>query len=460
MTGLLMLIGKYLIGLMGIGLVVVIHEAGHLVAARASGIDVEVFSFGLGPKLWGMTYKGTDFRLSLLPFGGYCRLKGSDDLSQALLQKDKDFTHIEHGSVFSVHPVKRIVTYLSGPLANLLFAILLYAILSSLPYKVLTTEPVIATINDYPSLFSQATSPAYEQGLATGDTVLSLQGEPIRDWEVLEERLLTNVGIQIFTVDRLGETLSIPIEGEKTDQGVRYGLSVIREPIVGSVRPATPEKDAGLKKGDFIIEANGIPVGNDLELLLALALDTEMTELLVLRGDEEMSISFRPDLNERGKGEWNFALASKNRVVKSHPFSISKGWNTAVEITKETLSSLVLLVSGGSKNVRQEVTGAARAALMIGDITTLGLESDARSGLRALWYLLGVVSISLGIANLLPLPAFDGGQVLTAFFEWITGRHIQPKTYWILQLVGIGTVIGIFVFLGYADMLHFLSIRR
>ena len=460
MNSLVMLIGKYLIGLMGIGLVVVIHEAGHLIAARASGIDVEVFSFGLGPKLWGMKYKGTDFRLSLLPFGGYCRLKGSDDLSQALLQKDKDFTHIEHGSVFSVHPAKRIGTYLSGPLLNLLFAILLYAILSSLPYKVLTTEPVIATINDYPSLFSEATSPSFEQGLETGDKVLSLQGEPILDWEALEERLLASEGVQTFTVERSGETLTIPIEGEKTDQGVRYGLSVIRKPIVGSVRPATPEKDAGLKKGDVIIKANGQPISNDLELLLALALDTEMTELVINRDDEEMNISFRPDLNERGKGEWNFALASENRVVKSHPFSIAKGWNTAVQITKDTLSSLVLLITGGSRNVRQEVTGAARAALMIGDITTLGLESDARSGFRALWYLLGVVSISLGIANLLPLPAFDGGQVLTALFEWITGRHIQPRTYWILQLVGIATVIGIFMFLGYADMLHFLSIRR
>ncbi len=460
MSTLVILIGKYLIGLLGIGLVVVIHELGHLVSARACGIDVEVFSFGLGPKLWGRVYKGTEFRLSALPFGGYCRLKGSDDLSQALLHKETSFTHVEHGSLFSVHPAKRIVTYIAGPLFNLVFAILLYATLASLPYSVLSTEPVIATINDYPTLFADASSPAFEQGLLSGDKVLSLQGEAIRDWEELEEILSVSEGKQVFTIERSGETLNLPIEGEKSDGGVRYGISVLREPVVGSVRPATPERDAGLQKGDRIIRANGQPVFHDLDLLLALASDTDETELLVQREGEQRHISFRPDLNEQGKGEWNFSLASESRSVEDHPFSLIKGWETTVKTAKDTLSSVILLISGESSNIRQEVTGAARAALMIGDITALGLESDAGSGFRALWYLLGVVSISLGIANLIPLPAFDGGQVLTALFEWVSGKHIQPRTYWILQLVGIGIIIGIFVFLGYADMLHFLSIRR
>ncbi|MBI9093780.1 MAG: RIP metalloprotease RseP [Sphaerochaeta sp.] len=460
MNSLLTLISKYLIGLLGIGLVVVIHELGHLWAAKACNIDVEVFSFGLGPKLWGIEHKGTDFRISILPFGGYCRLKGSDDLSQALLQKDKDFTHIEQGSLFSVHPAKRIVTYLCGPLLNLVFAILLYSVLAAIPYKVLSTEPVIATINDYPTLFSQATSPAYEQGLLTGDKVLELNGTKIRDWEELERLLADSAGIQLFTVERSGEVFTLPIEGENTGQGIRYGISVIREPLVGSVRPSTPEDDAGLKKGDRILRANGIRITNDLALLAALEADTESSDLLVLRGSQEISVSFRPDLNAQGKGEWNFALASENRSIKAPTFSLLKGWETTARMTKDTLSSLILLIGGKSQDVRQEFTGAARAALMIGDITALGLENDTASGFRALWYLLGVVSISLGIANLLPLPAFDGGQVLTSLFEWITGRHIQPRTYWILQLVGIVTVFCIFVFLGFADMLHFLSIRR
>ncbi len=460
MNSLMIIIGKYLIGMLGIALVVVIHEIGHLIAARACDIDVEVFSFGLGPKLWSKEHKGTDFRISMFPLGGYCRLKGSDDLRAALLQRKKSFTHVENGSLFSVHPAKRIVTYLAGPLLNLLFAILLYAILASIPYQVLTTEPIIAMVDDYPSLFSSSSSPAHAQGLQTGDRVILLNGEEVRDWENLETLLATSEGSQLFTIEREGNTLLVPVKGDKIDQGYRYGLSVIRRPLVGSVRPATPESDAGLLKGDLILEANGVPVANDLDLLVALEQDMEQTELLIQRGTTKKTLSFRPDLDERGKGEWNFALASEKRAVKAPSFSIKNGWNTTLQITEDTLSSLVFLIRGGSKNVRQEFTGAARAALMIGDITSLGLESDKGSGLRALWYLLGVVSISLAVANILPLPAFDGGQVLTALYEWITGRRIQPRTYWILQLVGIGTVLGIFIFLGYADMLHFLTIRR
>lgn len=460
MSSLLALIGKYLIGLVGIGLVVVIHETGHLFAARACGIDVEVFSFGLGPKLFGIEHKGTDFRISALPFGGYCRLKGSDDLSQALLQKDKDFTHVEHGSLFSVHPVKRIITYLSGPLLNMVFAILLYSVLASIPYKVLTTEPIIATVNDYPTLFSSATSPGYEQGLRTGDRVIQLNGTKVSDWEALEALLADSEGLQLFTIERRGKLLNVSVMGEKNELGIRYGLSVARYPIVGSIRPATPESGAGLQKGDRISSANGRRVSNDLDLLVALESNTDQTVLLVQRGDEEFTITFRPDLNEQGKGEWNFALAAYNKSMRAPSFSLANGWDTTVQMAKDTLTSLMLLIRGKSRNVRQEFTGTARAALMIGDITTLGLESNTSSGLRALWYLLGVVSISLGIANLLPLPAFDGGQVLTALFEWITGKNIQPKTYWTLQLVGIVIVVGIFVFLGFADILHFLSIRR
>lgn len=460
MSSLLALIGKYLIGLVGIGLVVVIHETGHLIAARACGIDVEVFSFGLGPKLFGIEHKGTDFRISALPFGGYCRLKGSDDLSQALLQKDRDFTHIEHGSLFSVHPAKRIATYLSGPLLNMAFAILLYSVLASIPSKALSTEPIIATVNDYPSLFSSATSPSYEQGLRTGDKVIQLNGAKVSDWEALEALLADSEGLQQFTIERSGKIMQISVIGERNESGIRYGLSVARSPIVGSIRPATPESEAGLQKGDRIRAVNTRRVSNDLDLLVALESDTEKTELMVQRGDGEFTITFRPDLNERGKGEWNFALAADSKAIKAPAFSLANGWGTTVQMAKDTLTSLMLLIGGKSRNVRQEFTGTARAALMIGDITSLGLETNTKSGLRALWYLLGVVSISLGIANLLPLPAFDGGQVLTALFEWVTGKNIQPKTYWMLQLVGIAIVVCIFVFLGFADILHFLSIRR
>ena len=460
MSNILTLILKYFIGLLGIGLVVLIHELGHLVVARMSGIEVEVFSFGLGPKIWGKEHKGTDFRVSLLPFGGFCRMKGSDDLSQALLKKAKSFTHTEAGSLFSVHPIKRVATYVSGPLFNILFAILLYAILASTPYRVITTEPIIATINEYPSLFGEASSPAYEAGLRTGDKVLALNGNPIQDWEALEDLLAKSKGIQEFIVLRESKEHIFSFAGEPTEIGSRFGLAPAQAPIVGKVRPNTPESKALLKSGDVIIQANGMKILNDLDLLVALPLDINQTRLSVEREGVIEEISFRPNLDENRRGDWNFSLQGKNREAPVPPFSLSNGWNTTLNMARDTVFSLLTILQGRSSDIRQEFTGMARAALMIGDITTLGFEHTSFSGFRALFYLLGVVSISLAIGNLLPLPAFDGGQILIAFIEWISCKRISPKTYWILQLVGMFSVFAIFLFLGYVDVRHFLALRR
>ncbi|MDD3902186.1 MAG: RIP metalloprotease RseP, partial [Sphaerochaeta sp.] len=369
MSNIMMLILKYAIGLLGIALVVVVHEIGHLVVAKFSGIGVEVFSFGLGPKVWGKEYKGTEFRLSLLPLGGFCRMKGSDDLSQALLKKSKSFTHTEDGSLFSVHPLKRMATYLAGPFLNILFAIFLYSILASTPYRVISTEPVIATINEYPTLFGGATSPAFESGLRTGDTVLALNETPIRDWEALEDLLLQSEGIQLFTVLRDSKEIIISVAGELTESGPRYGLSPAQKPIVGKVRPNTPEAEALLKTGDVIVQANGINISNDLDLLVALPLNTNQTTLIVSRDGTNTEISFRPNLDENGRGDWNFSLQGKNREVEAPPFSLQNGWHTTMNMARDTLYALLAIIQGESSDVRQEFTGMARAALMIGDIT-------------------------------------------------------------------------------------------
>jgi len=133
---------KYLIGIVGITVVVLIHELGHLIAARICSIEVEVFSFGFGPRLIGKQMGDFDLRLSLFPVGGYCRLKGSDDVRRSL--RDEGHEHallLEEGSIFAASPIKRIITYLAGPVASFLLAFLIYTILSIMPYEILPPKP-------------------------------------------------------------------------------------------------------------------------------------------------------------------------------------------------------------------------------------------------------------------------------------------------------------------------------
>ena len=461
MSDIAALLVKYLIGLVGITIVVVIHEIGHLAAAKILGIEVEIFSFGLGPKLFGRLYKGTEYRISLFPLGGYCRLKGSDDLSQAIIDKQRFFTHTEEGSLFSVHPSKRVITYLSGPLANLLFAILLYTFLAAIPLQVVSMPCIVATVDDYPELFSGASSPAASAGIRSGDKVLKLNGQAIVDWEDLEARLLESVGKEVFTVERDGEVLDITVIGQSTGQGsYRYGLTVLQEAVVGSVRPNSEEYRAGLRDGDRIIMVNAVPIANHLDLLCALNTAKDTLELTVQRNMQQVAIPFRVKVDERGKADFQFSIAAQTTRQAGKRFNLLEGWNRTTGIIRETLEMFAGLFVQDEENLRSSVTGMARSALLIGDITTLGLEQNMQSGLYALCYLMGGVSISLAIANLIPLPAFDGGQVVIALIEWIRKKQIRPKTYYILQLMGIICIIGIFLLLTLVDIRHFLAIRR
>ena len=463
MIGFAAILMKYLIGLVGITVVVVIHEIGHLLAARANGIEVEVFSFGLGPKLWGKRVKGTEFRISLFPLGGYCRLKGSDDLSQALIHGTRTFTHTEEGSLFGVHPFKRALTYLSGPVANILFSLFIFALLASLPHQLISTEARIATTNDYPLLFPNALSPAYDAGLRSGDLVTRLGSTPIEDWEQLEALLLaSNDGKETFTVLRDGKSLGVDVQAvQEEGTPFRFGLTPLQDTVIGSVRPATAEAGAGLRPSDHIIRVDGQLVANHLDLHSRLIGKTDKISLTVLRNGQEHYVSFIPARDETGNPVFGFSLQARTKDVPAQPFRLADGWETTTRITTQILSALKsLLQRGQAEESTPEFTGMARSALLIGDITALGFEQNTQSGLHALLYLMGIVSISLALANSIPLPAFDGGQIIIALAEWMTKRQIRPKTYYVLQLIGIACVLLIFLLLTLTDIRHFLLIRR
>jgi len=453
----LSLLVKYLIGFLGIGVVVVIHELGHLAIAHICGITVEVFSFGMGPKLWGWQQGRTEIRLSLLPFGGYCRMKGSDDLNRALETKSKTFKQAEAGSLFAVHPVKRLLTYLAGPLSNMLFAALIYAIIQSAPTTVISTKATISTVNNHPAIFGQSSSNADTYGLREGDLILAFDDIPIEDYQSLEKMLAQAAeGFHQFLIQRDGQRLTI--EAQANNEG-RWGIANSIEPIIGQVRTSSPEEKAGLREGDRILSCNGNPIGNNYDLLDSL-LHTKEATMTILRNGKTLEISFIAKSKEDGTGSWLFSLKTNHKVQKGTPFSLIKGMATAWDMFQKTMSSLIALLTGKTTDVRQEFTGTGRAALMIGDITSLGFENHFLSGLRALVYLMGIVSVSLTVGNLLPLPAFDGGQILIALAEIIIHRTISPKSYWILQLAGMCSVIVIFMLMSYVDLRHLYLVKR
>ena len=450
------------IGFLGIGIMVFVHEGGHYLAAKTFGIFVEVFSFGMGPKVFSWKRKETEFRISLLPFGGYCRMRGSDDLTRALESKQKEFEHAEAGSLFSVAPWRRLLTYLAGPVANILFAIVVYTFFSMMSYQTLSDPPRIVVTSDYPALFSMTEQegtgiPATLAGLRTGDEVVRYDGHTIEDYQQLLSLLKASDGSTVsVNVLRDGRQLETTLTPVKKEDGYFFGISAFIEPVVERVTDGSPEQLAGLRPGDRIMTISGVPVTNMLDLASRLLSKPTQITLSVMREGRTLDMEFVPSAHEDGTPTFNFALHSDSKTVEGLGFQegLVHSIGQAFRLVGNTFTSIGDVIMGKA-DIRSSFTGPWRASMMIGDITTQGFADSPKAGVRAMLYLLGVVSISLAVANLLPIPALDGGLIMMSVVEMILRKQVSPRTYLMLQFIGMGCVLLILGFMTFTDMRYF-----
>ena len=250
-----------------------------------------------------------------------------------------------------------------------------------MPYEILSTKAIVTPVNDYPELFgSEATSPAFEAGIRSGDHVLALNGETIvgRNDATLRQTTYS---------DRAMGNPFIVVEGN-SGETYRYGLAVLQETIVGNVRSLSAEKEAGLKKGDRIIASQGETVHNHLDLLSTLRGESRLVTFTVLRDGEKVELSFYPRRGDDGKPIFDFSLLAATKHVKPTSKALTSGVDQTSKILHQTLESIRSLFTGTQRDLRSNVTGVTRSALLIGDIAALGFEQETKQGLHALLYLL------------------------------------------------------------------------
>lgn len=454
---------KYLVGIIGVGFIVLLHEIGHFIAAHIFKIDVEIFSVGFGPKMIGKKIGHTEYRISWFLFGGYCRMKGSDDLTRALDSNNKEFIHVESGSLFAVKPINKFFTYLAGPLTNFIITILLCTFLLATNHQTLSSPAIVTPTDQYPSLFNNQESPAGISGVKPNDKIIKINNQEIEDWQQVVEILNNNKEQYLsLLINRNTKQYNIIVEGiENPDKTYRYGLTPVISTRISSVRFLSPEYKAGLRKKDIILEVNNISVANNLDLLKVFKKsNNNVITMKILHNEEIKEISYTPQLNYDKTTKHNFALYSPTKTIEGLSLNdaIPQGYSMAKNLFFNTINSLLSIIRGNNNNIREVFTGPMRASLMIGNITILGLENNLISGIRAFLYLLAVVSISITIANLLPLPAFDGGQMLISIIEIITRKRISPKNYWICQLFGMICVILLFSFMYFIDFKYFFKL--
>ena len=422
------------LGLLGIGFIIFLHELGHFAAARLMKVDVEVLSYGMGPKLISFHGPKTEYRISVFPFGGYCRMKGSLDLTKALRDDLRSMDRTEAGSYFGTTPVARFIIYFAGPLSNFIIAVLLLAFSASIPVDRLSDPAVITPISEYRTLFG---SDITQASIMKGDILLSSGDHVFPDWQDAEDFIGEHSGERIpVTISRNGEIMETELLPVETEDGYAYGITNLQEAVIG--RSLSPD----FLPGDRVIEANGRSITYVLDLYEVS--DGDFTIIIDRNGER---------LERRIEGN-AFPFAWESNLRKSsetdHPFSY--GISRAAEMAAAALKALGAFFTLHLEDALTVLTGPVKAAESIGGITVLAFSESSLSGLRAFARLLAMVSVSIAVGNMLPIPTFDGGQMLINVIEMVKRRELSPRSYVMLQIAGMVMALIIMILMYSLDV--------
>jgi regulator of sigma E protease len=397
-----------------LGIIITVHELGHLLVAKAFDVRVHAFSIGFGPRMWGFQRGETDYRLSAVPLGGYVKLGG----------EQPDEVTGDPREFLSKPRWQRILVYLAGPAMNVALAILLIAAVFMVGAQIPNFD-VPAVVGD---VIEGSTAAA--AGIQSGDRILTVDGEEVDNWDEVAFALLTSVERPVeLTLERGEERYHAtvtpqPIPGESV--GDLAGLIPKLLPSVTAVEPGSPAEEAGLDAGDQIRWVDGRPVPSVqdfIEYVSARAGETIVLE--VMRGSRRLELPVVPRAEEGGPGRIGVGLGYFQRYGFLESFAQSARYNW--KLVGDTFGAL-------EKIVTRKL--AARSALA-GPIEIARVSGEAaRLGFTQLVYLMGFISISIAIVNLLPIPILDGGQVLILFVESAMRRDLSLRFKELIAQVG------------------------
>ncbi|HEX5080482.1 MAG TPA: RIP metalloprotease RseP [Blastocatellia bacterium] len=387
---------------------IVIHEFGHFIVAKLLGIAVETFSVGFGPRLFGFRLGETDYRISAIPLGGYVKFRGENlELMQGKSEGSVD-------EFLSQPKWKRFLVALAGPVFNLITALLIptAAILYGFQADINDTQQVV--IGEV-----KPASTAEQSGLQRGDRIIAFGGDQNPTWATVDDKVITNLGEDIpVTIDRNGQIINLKVRPRLETRGTEtYGALDIRPPLtyigVAGVQKDSPAERAGLKDGDKITAVNDTPVTSRDQFKRALQDGREVT-ITVRRGQEVLTLKGTPQ-KDGDEYRLGFAMISETQLLKTNSIgtALRFGWDYNMRILKLT-GQVFKQIFTGQRSARNSIAGP----IGIAEQTATAYKIDGWSGVIKL---MGMLSLSLGILNLLPIPVLDGGVILLIIIEGILG---------------------------------------
>jgi len=560
-------------GFIALGLLIFVHETGHFLVAKIFGVRVITYSFGFGHRLFGIRHRGTDYRVSLIPFGGYVRMWGADPFEveeqEAEAEAEADLSAAEAGyqarppvrgewALQDVAVWKRLLIYAAGPAANLVIPFFVFVVLF------MSGEPQLASVVG--TVVGE--SPAAVAGVLPGDRVVEVAGQPVTTWEEMSE-IWVDLALAGDPVDivverdeqRLALSLAQPSEGLTTGSSYDFGLRLdVPSAHVGVLHSGSPAGIAGIVTGDLLLSVAGTPVETwpQVRQLLSDAEDTvevtwlhadeaqeatlvasdawippavrtlmseptvdrwgvqtatlfvggfsddsaaqaaglleggyllaidgkrvrswfevlrgvavtmvedgeerqaSLVTITVMQSDGAFELPVMPNVQRttdaRGRYYWRpligvaslggWAASPKVRVYYSLPDAASRAGRDSILLIRYTLEQLTMLATGEA-SMKDSLGGPV-------EIVRQTTEA-AKSGWMSFSRLLGMISISVGIFNLLPVPVLDGGHLLFYSLEAIRGRPVSPLFRERAQIVGVMLLVALMIFVLYQDILR------
>lgn len=490
-----------------IGILVFVHEFGHFIVAKLTGVGVEKFSLGFPPKLIGFKRGETEYMISAIPLGGYVKLKGEDP-DETLTNDPKEFSSRSVGVRFAIVS--------AGPLMNLLLVFMLMPLVYFLGINVpafLEEEPVVGWV--------AKDSPAMKADFQIGDHILKVDDELVENWEDFYAHVQTKIGKDIkILIDRENSTQEKLVSLPSDILGIPgIGILYKQSPQVGEVFDGMPAQQAGLKPGDIVKKIDTITIthwahmsevireypGREIILTIARGEEISKTKIKPTAMISKVNDQSAADVaglklgdtiltvNKKAVSDWERLLRGKELPHEDkYTFEIVRDKEKRViTVILEEAQDIGIMVVGKIGITPQEVTlfkkfgffasikeGFKNTIDLIGKIfgflkILLSFEasmkqfggpimiakmsgSAARSGLSAFIFFTAFLSLNLGIINLFPIPVLDGGHLLFFIIELIIRRPLGAKKIEIAQKIGIFLLILLMLTVTYNDILRFV----
>jgi regulator of sigma E protease len=437
-------------------LVVTIHEFGHFLAARWAGVAVEAFAVGWGKVLWSWKPKDTEYRICLLPLGGYCKMRGEQDLMAALQRQDGAFEPTP-GSLFAARPWKRIVISAAGPMFNLVFAFLVFFALqlTGVPETGPAARILLASEID-----GRTGLPADEAGLKTGDIVVAVDGKPLRTFTDLQQAIAASNGrSQVWSLERAGAPLTATVAPryDAAEKRSLVGIYPLIDPVVKAVKKGSPAELAGFRPGDTIASAGGSAVTSSQAFFQALtASGTKSLSVTVRRGGGSAELLLVPESGVKTGPGLEFAVPTFPAHGLPLGPAMAAGWSKTSGLVAQMADGLVQLFTG-KVNASDSLSGPLRITYYVGEVASAGFVAGWGQGWGAVANFLAFISLALFLMNLLPVPALDGGSIVVSLIEAVRGKRLGLKSLMRYQQVGVVLILGLVVFTTFNDLSFLLG---